>query len=36
MNHSYKDRKHQIDRHNIMLAVIVLLLAGFIMLFADS
>jgi len=35
MNQLYKDHKKESDRQNIMLAVIVLLLAGFITLIAD-
>ncbi len=36
MNQSFKNRKHGDDRHNIMLAVFVLLLAVAIILIADT
>ncbi len=36
MNQSFKNRKHDDDRHNIMIAVCVLLFAGFITIVADT
>ncbi len=35
MNQSFKNRKHNDNRHNIMIAVCVLLLAGFITIVVD-